>query len=522
MTLAPRVLSGGYAVIDMALLSVIRRWHFREHLSIREICRRSGLSRNTIRRYLRTDEVEPAFKVPERPSKLDPFADRLSAWLKTEANKSHKQKRTVLQLHADLVSLGYGGSYNRVAAFAREWKADRQRETNTTGRGTFVPLTFEPGEAFQFDWSEDWAIIGNERTKLQVAHTKLSYSRAFIVRAYLLQTHEMLFDAHNHAFRVLGGIPRRGIYDNMKTAIDKVGRGKERDVNARFLAMASHYLFELEFCNPASGWEKGQVEKNVQDTRHRLWQPTPRFPSLDALNDWLEARCKEYWAQTPHGKMQGTIADLWAEEVPALMPASRPFDGFVEYTKRVTPTCLVHLERNRYSVPASFANRPVSLRVYPDRVVVAAEGLMICEHRRIIDRSHDQPGKTVYDWRHYLAVVQRKPGALRNGAPFAELPEAFRTLQQHLLKKPGGDREMVDILALVLQHDEDAVLLAVEMALETGVPTKTHVLNLLHRLVDGKSITPPILDAPQVLTLTNEPEANVERYDALRTVRHAS
>ena len=506
----------------MALLSVIRRWHFREHLSIREICRRTGLSRNTIRKYLRSDTVEPAFKVPDRPSKLDRFADRLSAWLKTEANKPRKQKRTVLQLHADLVSLGYGGSYNRVAAFAREWKADRQREMNTTGRGTFVPLTFEPGEAFQFDWSEDWAIIGNERTKLQVAHTKLSYSRAFIVRAYPLQTHEMLFDAHNHAFRVLGGVPRRGIYDNMKTAIDKVGRGKERDINARFLAMASHYLFELEFCNPASGWEKGQVEKNVQDARHRLWQPTPRFPSLAALNDWLESRCKEFWAQTPHGKMQGTIADLWAEEVRALMPASRPFDGFIEYTKRVTPTCLVHLERNRYSVPASFANRPVSLRVYPDRVVVAAEGMVICEHRRIIDRSHDQPGKTVYDWRHYLAVVQRKPGALRNGAPFVELPEAFRTLQQHLLKKPGGDREMVEILALVLQHDEDAVLLAVEMALETGVPTKTHVLNLLHRLVDGKSIVPPTIDAPQALMLTNEPQANVERYDALRRVRHAS
>ena len=478
-------------------------------------------SRNN-RKYLRSDGVEPKFKVPDRPSKLDPFADRLSAWLKTEANKPRKQKRTVLQLHADLVSLGYGGSYNRVAAFAREWKADRQREMNTTGRGTFVPLTFEPGEAFQFDWSEDWAIIGNERTKLQVAHTKLSYSRAFIVRAYPLQTHEMLFDAHNHAFRVLGGVPRRGIYDNMKTAIDKVGRGKERDINARFLAMASHYLFELEFCNPASGWEKGQVEKNVQDARHRLWQPTPRFPSLAALNDWLESRCKEFWAQTPHGKMQGTIADLWAEEVRALMPASRPFDGFIEYTKRVTPTCLVHLERNRYSVPASFANRPVSLRVYPDRVVVAAEGMVICEHRRIIDRSHDQPGKTVYDWRHYLAVVQRKPGALRNGAPFVELPEAFRTLQQHLLKKPGGDREMVDILALVLQHDEDAVLLAVEMALETGVPTKTHVLNLLHRLVDGKSIMPPTIDAPQALMLINEPEANVERYDALRRVRHAS
>jgi hypothetical protein len=148
------------------------------------------------------------------------------------------------QLHADLVSLGDEGSYNRVAAFAREWRDDRQRELQTTGRGTFAPLAFEPGEAFQFDWSEDWAIIGNERTKLQVAHTKLSYSRAFIVRGYLLQTHEMLFDAPNHAFRVFGGIPRRGIYDNMRTAIDKVGRGKERDVNVHFMAMASHYVFE--------------------------------------------------------------------------------------------------------------------------------------------------------------------------------------------------------------------------------------------------------------------------------------
>ena len=167
----------------------------------------------------------------------------------------------------------------------------------------------------------------------------------------------------------------------------------------------------------------------------------------------------------------------------------------------------------------------MSLRVYPERIVVAAEGQIICEHRRVIDRSHDRPGQTIYDWRHYLAVVQRKPGALRNGAPFVELPDAFRTLQQHLLKKPGGDREMVDILALVLQHDEQAVLSAVEMALAASVPTKTHVLNLLHRLVDGKPSVPPTIDAPQALTLTNEPKANVERYDALRKtaeVRHAS
>ena len=158
----------------MELLSVIRRWHYRDHFSIREISRRTGLSRNTVRKYLRSDTVEPKFNIPDRPSKLDPYADKLSQMLRQEAGKSRKQKRTTKQLHADLAVLGYDGSYNRVAAFARDWKAARQQEQKTCGRGVFVPLAFLAGEAFQFDWSEDWAVIGGARTKLQVAHFKLS------------------------------------------------------------------------------------------------------------------------------------------------------------------------------------------------------------------------------------------------------------------------------------------------------------------------------------------------------------
>ena len=510
----------------MGLLNVIRRLALREQVSIREIARRTGLSRNTIKKYLNAGTVEPKFAVPERPSKLDPFADKLAVWLKTETAKSRKQRRTLKQLHNDLVALGYAGSYNRVAAFARQWRVDRQREQQTTGRGTFVPLTFRPGEAFQFDWSEDYAVLGGERTKLQVAHVKLSHSRAFLIRAYLLQTHEMLFDAHWHGFRVLGGVPERGIYDNMRTAVDRVGRGKERQVNLRFLAMANHYVFEPEFCNPASGWEKGQVEKNVQDARPRLWQPMPSFPDLAALNVWLEQRCMELWREIPHGTLAGSIADVLADERHHLMPLPPAFDGFVEQSKRVSPTCLISFERNRYSVPASFANRPVSLRVYPDRLVVAAEGQILCEHERLIQRSHHLPNRTIYDWRHYLAVIQRKPGALRNGAPFAELPPGFRRLQEQMLRRPGGDREMVDILSLVLHHDEQAVLAAVELALSEGVATKTHVLNLLHRLVDGKTTGGPTVDTPKALVLRREPKANVERYDDLRARRtggrHAS
>jgi hypothetical protein len=358
-------------------------------------------------------------------------------------------------MHADLVVLGFDGSYGRVAAFARDWRADRQRDQQTTGRGTFVPLLFRPGEAFQFDWSEDFAVLGGERTKLQLAHIKLSHSRVFLVRAYLLQTHEMLFDAHWHAFRIFGGIPERGVYDNMRTAVDRVGRGKDRQVNMRFLAMANHYVFEPAFCNPAAGWEKGQVEKNVQDSRRhaesvplarRMWQPMPDFPDLAALNDWLEQRCVSLWTEIPHAALHGSVADVWAEEQAALMPLPPAFDGFVELSKRVSPTCLISFERNRYSVPASCANRPVSLRVYPERLVVAAEGQILCEHVRVIQRSHQLPPRTIYDWRHYLAVLQRKPGALRNGAPFAEFPPAFKQLQDLMLRKPGGDRDPLGTL----------------------------------------------------------------------------
>jgi hypothetical protein len=307
----------------------------------------------------------------------------------------------------------------------------------------------------------------------------------------------------------------------MKTAVDKVKRGKLRDVNVRFKAMVSHYLFDVEFCNPAAGWEKGQIEKNVQDARRRLWQKVPPQPSLAVLNQWLAERCSSLWQEIDHPTETMTIAEALAQEQPHLMSVGRAFDGYIGHPKRISPTCLVSFERNRYSVPSSFANRPVSLHVYPDRLVVIAENQIIAEHTRLFNRHHLK-GATVYDWRHYLSVLQRKPGGLRNGIPFAELPDAFKTLQKILLKRAGGDREMVDVLALVLLHEEQDVLTAVELALETGAPSKQMVMNLLSRLTEEAPIPP--VEIPAALVLQAEPLANVTRYDSLLMVGdiHAS
>ena len=169
-------------------------------------------------------------------------------------------------------------------------------------------------------------------------------------------------------------------------------------------------------------------------------------------------------------------------------------------------------------MPASFANRPISLHVYAHRLVVVAEEKVIAEHPRVFTRDHTQKGKTIYDWRHYLSVLQRKPGALRNGAPFLELPESFRQLQKQLLKHPGGDREMVDVLALVLQHDEHQVEQAITTALTSGHPSKQHVINCLNRLLDKPR--PALLKPRPELTLVKEPKANTGRYDHLREKRH--
>lgn len=223
--------------------------------------------------------------------KLEPFHIRLELALKADALRIKQNRRTSKALFLHIKAEGYTGSYSRVTDFTRDW---RGREGNAPR--AFVPLSFEQGEAFQFDWSEEGLVIGGIYRRMQVSHMKLCASRAFWLVAYPSQGHEMLFDAHSRSFAALGGVPRRGIYDNMKTAVDKVNKGKGRIVNARFAVMCAHYLFDVDFCNVASGWEKGLVEKNVQDSRRRIWigrRPCVSLPSSNSTSGWpgAAARC---------------------------------------------------------------------------------------------------------------------------------------------------------------------------------------------------------------------------------------
>jgi len=491
----------------MELLGKIKRLYFRDKKSLHEIAKYTGLSRNTIRKWVRAPKAEDALKYvrQDMPAKLAPYHAEIEQALKADSHRIKQNRRTAKALLIQNQAQGYTGGYSQLTAFIRQWRGKEGKALKA-----FVPLRFELGEAFQFDWSEEGMVVGGVYYKMQVAHLKLCASRAFWLVAYPSQGHEMLFDAHTRSFTALGGIPRRGIYDNMKTAVDKVKKGKGRIVNARFNAMCAHYLFDSDFCNVASGWEKGVVEKNVQDSRRRIWLDAQKIQwgSFAQLNAWLGERCRALWAELRHPEFKEfSVLEMLEQERTQMMPMPTAFDGYVEKPARVSSTCLVSVARNRYSVPCEFVGQRVSARLYPSRVEVAIDGAIVASHERLSDSGHVN-----YDWQHYIELVQRKPGALRNGAPFADIPVPLQRLHQGLLRREGGDRVMAQVLSCVPHAGLEAVLVAVELVVESGALSAEHVLNVLARLSAKPS--PDCVETP--LELSEAPLANTSRYDSLR------
>jgi hypothetical protein len=332
------------------------------------------------------------------------------------------------------------------------------------------------------------------------------------VRAYPRETQEMVFDAHDRAFAFFKGACDRGIYDNMKTAVETVFVGKNRLFNRRFAQMCSHYLIEPVACTPAAGWEKGQVENQVGLARERFFTPRLRFKSYDEMNAWLIDQCVLYAKVHRHPEIADkTIWDVFEEERQKLVPYAGRFDGFHEVQASVSKTCLVRFDNNRYSVNASAIGRPVDIHAYADRVVIRQDGRVVADHRRAFGRR-----VTLYDPWHYVPILARKPGALRNGAPFKDwvLPANLARVRRKLAGSDDGDRQMVKILAAVLSDGLPAVEAACAEALAEGVHSADVIINILTRRREPPPA--PMIHAPQALKLRHAPIADCARYDQLR------
>jgi len=488
----------------------IRREHLGKGKPIKEIARTLHLSRNTVRRILRSGETAFSYdrEVQPRP-KLGPWTEALDRLLTANAEASARERLTLIRIYEELRALGYAGGYDAVRRYARRWGEQHASAT----ADAYIPLTFAPGEAYQFDWSHEIVVMNGVTTTVKVAHVRLCHSRMMLVRAYPRETQEMVFDAHERGFAFFKGACQRGIYDNMKTAVETVFIGKDRQYNRRFLQMCSHHLVEPVACTPAAGWEKGQVENQVGLVRERFFTPRLRFKSYDELNAWLLDKCLAWAKAHAHPERpERTIWEMFEEERSKLIPYRGRFDGFHALPASVSKTCLVRFDNNRYSVSASAVGRPVDIHAYADRIVIRQDGRIVAEHRRSFGR-----GETVYDPWHYVPVLARKPGALRNGAPFKDwvLPAALDWVRRKLAGSNDGDRQMVKILAAVLSDGLPAVEAACHQALAEGVHSSDVVLNILSRQRDrGPSAT---IATPETLRLHHAPVADCARYDSLRS-----
>ena len=311
--------------------------------------------------------------------KLGPWTAELERMLEANETKSKRERLTLLRISEALEGLGYGGGYDAVRRYAKAWRWRRSASTAQT----YVPLVFSPGEAYQFDWSHEYVVLAGVTTKVKVAHVRLCHSRMFFVRAYPRESQEMVFDAHDRAFRLFQGACRRGIYDNMKTAVQTVLIGKERAFNRRFVQMCGHYLVEPTACTPGAGWEKGQVENQVGIIRGRFFTPRLRFKTYDELNAWLLDQCVAYARRHPHPVFKDrTVWQVFEDERPSLVGYRGPFDGFHAVPASVSKTCLVRFDSNKYSVAARAVGRPVEVHAYADRIVIRQDGEIVAEHAR--------------------------------------------------------------------------------------------------------------------------------------------
>ena len=428
----------------------IRREYFVKGKPIKEIVRDVKVSRNTVRKVIRSQATAFTYDRRVQPMpKLGPWTAELERMLEANETKSKRERLTLLRISEALEGLGYGGGYDAVRRYAKAWRWRRSASTAQT----YVPLVFSPlqCEAYQFDWSHEYVVLAGVTTKVKVAHVRLCHSRMFFVRAYPRESQEMVFDAHDRAFRLFQGACRRGIYDNMKTAVQTVLIGKERAFNRRFVQMCGHYLVEPTACTPGAGWEKGQVGI----IRGRFFTPRLRFKTYDELNAWLLDQCVAYARRHPHPVFKDrTVWQVFEDERPSLVGYRGPFDGFHAVPASVSKTCLVRFDSNKYSVAARAVGRPVEVHAYADRIVIRQDGEIVAEHARRFGRD-----QTVYDPWHYVPVLARKPGALRNGAPFKDwaLPGALGRVRVRLAGHDDGDRQMVEILTAVLADGLAAV-----------------------------------------------------------------
>jgi len=491
----------------MELWSEVRRRVLTGELSKRQACKDYKLHWGTLQKILNHEEP-PGYRKKRSRKKpvLGPFLERIHEILEADKKAPPKQHHTAKRILERLREEGYRGGRTMVQEEVRRWKR-RSKEV-------FMPLEHRPGEA-QSDYGQATVVYRGRERKVAVFIMSLPYSDAVFCQIFPRECTETFQEGHRRAFEFFGGVPYRISYDNTKIAVIRVIQKRGGVFTREFLRLESHYLFEHHFCTVRRPQEKGHTENLVGYARRNFLVPVPKFDDFEAFNEGLAAACREELQRQVRGKT-GTKAELLKEDRWAMLPL--PESSFearrVEHCQ-VNSLSLARFDCNDYSVPTEYAHHPVTAIGGIERVRLMVQDQVVAEHPRDWDKEHVH-----YDPVHYLALLERKPGALDFGKPFDgwDLPECFDVLRRRLEGELGsmGRREFIKVLRLLESCELTELTKAIDRALEIGALTLDAVRLLLQ---DGREVPAKYfrLDGHPHLQGHVIPPPKLALYDTLRT-----
>lgn len=442
---------------DMERWNEIRRRVLAEGASKRSICKEYGLHWQTLAKILRHPEP-PGYRMrkPRTKRKLEAFTPIIERILQDDRAAPPKQRHTAQRIFDRLrAEHGYAGGLTVVKAAVRAWRCGQAE--------VFVPLSHPPGEA-QVDFGEAQVVLGGTPTTVAFLVMSLPCSDAFFCCAFPRECTEAFLEGHRRAFAFFGGVPRRISYDNSRIAVKRVVSGRGRELTDEFLRLQSHHLFIHHFCLVQRPNEKGHVENLIGFARRNFLVPVPRVDDLESLNIQLEEACRQDQLRTVRGQTS-TKAQRLSEERSAFLPLpTEPFEARRVRAATANSLSLVRFNRNDYSVPTACAHHTLTVVGTIEQVRILSGDRVVATHRRLWDK-----GQVEFDPLHYLALLERKPGAIDFARPLENwrLPECFGILKRRLVDELSGlgVRQFIKVLRLLENASVEQVARAVERAL---------------------------------------------------------
>ncbi len=432
-------------VITVQDYKEIRRLHLVDGLSQRQIAKRLNISRNTVKKYCEGNAVPWERKSYNRAPAV--VTDTILAFIQTcfdedAALGATKQKHTAKRIYDRLQSeCGFTDSESTIRRTVRNLRQKHQEP--------FLPLEFSPGEAVQVDWGQAVVYVRGQKTTVHLFCARLCSSCAPILFAYERQNEESFLDAFVKTFQYFRGVPQKVYFDNAKVAV-KEGFGAHAKKQAGYASLEAHYGFEAIFCNPSSGHEKGLVEGLVGWGRRNILVPAPRVDALSELNPMLQKRCEQYLQHSIRGK-QSSVGVMYEAERQAFLPLpGYVYDPSKSRNLRVDSYATIRFDTNNYSVPVNHCGHEVSVKGYPDRIVVMRCGTLIAEHPRCYKKK-----QSIYSLEHYLPILERKGRAIFHAKPVRQaLPVAFLDWLQ---EKAFSHKQLMELLYQCVEQGWEAV-----------------------------------------------------------------